>query len=104
MTIQEVIAKTSKIKERKIVKGNTNGRFIYLKKYNDCTAILFDKNKVNEYYVLELFDVYGKFPTLKKAIQFRHVLHLHTEAHKQAMHNSWKEEGAGFCTVQNANL
>ena len=103
MTIQEAIAITGKQKDKKRVKGDINGKFMYLKRYNDCTAILYSKKNVNNYYVSELYDVYGPFKSLKDAIAFRaNVLHVHTQAHQQAMWQSWEDEGAGFCKVENS--
>jgi hypothetical protein len=103
MTIQEVIATTGKQKDAKRIQGDINGKFMYLKRYNDCTAILYGKENTNEYFVAELYTVYGPFDDLAAAIAFRkNVLHLHTAAHEQAMWKSWESEGDGFCSAKNA--
>jgi len=83
-TIHQVIQDTKAILKKYEVKPE--GKLFYLKKYQDCTSILTD-NKV--YYVSCLNDIYGPFKDTKKCTDLRRIIFTNTNAHQQAMVNSW---------------
>ena len=96
-TAQQVMKETKVIIDSHEV--TPEGKLYYFKKYKDCTAILEDKK--GNYYVNELFSVYGTFKTFKECSAFRTILAIHAESHTQLMHASWKSEGANFCKPVN---
>ena len=100
--IKTVMKETTEL--MKVNKANTDNlsKLYYLRKYNDCTAILTDKH--DHYYLNCLFDVYGPYKTTKDALNMRAVVNINQRAHNQLMVSSWEGEGAGFLTAANALL
>ena len=100
-TIDQVIKDTRKIIARHKTKNYKEGDLYYIKKYQDCTAIIANKTN-NKFYVNCLSDIYGPFEDLETCIKFRKILNLKFNALRQAEVNSWSREGAGFLGVENA--
>ncbi len=99
MTEKELIKeikRLGKIKEKHLIKGNHNGKYKYIRRYNDCTAIV-EGIKDGKLYVAELGNVYGAFDSFKECLEFRKLLKRYSYAHKVAMWRSWAEEGENFC-------
>ena len=87
-TLQKVICETKDILDQH--KTSPSEKLYYFKKYKDCTAIL--TNKKTNYYVYCIFDVYGPFKELSDCTKLRRIINIKTEAHHQAMVNSWSEK------------
>jgi hypothetical protein len=86
-TIAEVVKETREIiKKHRINKPK--GKLYYIKKYQDCTAIIESKT-TGKMYVNQLYDIYGPFKTLQLCSDFRHILNLENNALRQAEVNSW---------------
>ena len=85
-TIAKIIKETRQIiAKHKINKPKC--KLFYIKKYNDCTAII--ESKAGKMYVNQLYDVYGPFKTLQLCADFRRVLNIENSALRQAEVNSW---------------
>ena len=98
-TIDQVIKDTRKIIAK--YKTDPEGKLYYIKKYQDCTAII-ESKKTGKLYVNCLFDIYGPFKDFMECLTFRKILNLESNALRQAEVNSWSKEGAGFLGAENA--
>lgn len=99
MTEKELIKeikKLGKIKEKHLVKGNYNGKYRYIRRYDDCTAIV-EKIADGTLYIAELGNIYGPFADFRGCLDFRKLLKRYSYAHQVAMWASWAEEGENFC-------
>jgi len=89
-TIMQVIKETrSKMKKKEVV---PKGKLYYVKKnFGNCISLLRKENS-SKYYVSCLMDLYGPFETVPEAQEFKKIIELNSEAHKQAMWSSWKSD------------
>ena len=85
-TIKQVKEETRDILKKHEVKPK--GKLFYIKKYNDCTAII-EKKTTGRLYVSCLYTVYGSFKDIQACFDFRKIINLHNNAHRQAEVNAW---------------
>jgi len=85
-TVDQVIKDTRGI----IAKHKTKpaGKLFYVKKYQDCTAII-ESKKTGKLYVNQLYDIYGPFKDLTACLEFRKILNLESNALRQAEVSAW---------------
>lgn len=86
-TIGEVIDETRIIIKKYKTKA-PKGSLYYIKRYQDCTAIIESKD-TGKLYVNQLYNLYGPFKTLELCSNFRRILKLNSKAFRQVEINSW---------------
>ena len=93
--IHQVICDTRTI--LKSYKTKQTERLFNFKQFDDCTSIV--TNKKTNYYVYCLYDLYGPFKTFDDCYAIRRLIRINTEAHSQAMVNSWSDNDLLGATV-----
>lgn len=100
-TVDQVITDTRKIIAKYKIKPDKNHKYFYIKRYQDCTAII-ENRDTDQLYVNCLYDIYGPFKDPATCLKFRKILNLKFDALRQAEINSWSKEGTGFLRPENA--